>query len=76
MTDELTTLERRLAEREASTSIESYCLPAGDGWFDTAKHDEDCAEDVDEAVRYLEWRGLLERNEGEPHIVRIKDVDR
>lgn len=72
MTEELTTLERRLAEREARTSIESYCIPAGDGWYDTAKQDPDADEDLEEAVRYLELRDLLERQDDAPHIVRVK----
>jgi hypothetical protein len=30
---------------------------------------------IQEAVRYLEWRGLLVRDDAEPHWVRVLDED-
>lgn len=66
-------LERRLAEREAICSIESYCMPAANGRLDTAKHDQDAGANHKEAVHYLELRGLLERRKDAPHIVRVRE---
>lgn len=33
----------------------------------------DCVDELAESARYLKLRGLLERNEGSPHIVRVKE---
>lgn len=64
-------------EREARCAIESYCQRvtggAGGGWYDTVNHDPDTTEEVAEAVRYLELRGLLERQDHAPQTVRVKE---
>jgi hypothetical protein len=55
-------------------------VPRGAGqWYDTAAAVEglelpENTEWLRDAVRYLEWRGMLIRNPGAPHLVRVRDT--
>lgn len=75
MTDELTRLEREIAEESARSDIECEyvrVLDEGDRWYDTnLVSDEDWVPTLERAERYLELRGLLERHPERPELVRF-----
>lgn len=59
------------ADESTRTTIESYC-PSSEGWWDTsAAEPSEVGEIVDWSLSYLDRRGLIERKEGEPHLVRF-----
>lgn len=79
-------VEQDLAYSAARSDIECECigvdLPNGN-WWDTTQFQPESEGVFDpgalptmiaRAVAYLEWRGLLERMWGSPHIVHIKDA--
>lgn len=57
--DERLKLERELAEDAARTILESECVHMGDGWLDTSSYD---VTDPEGALRYLDLRGMVERD--------------
>lgn len=63
-----------LADTSCKSDIETGCVWLGQDvgrWYDTR---QDLAEDqeyIDRAIYYLDRRGLIERKEGEPHLVRF-----
>lgn len=68
-----------IADEAARALIESECLPALDGWFDVSRalngvggynFVDDCDE-INTAISYLDRRGLIERQEDAPHLVRF-----
>ena len=69
-------LEHRFAVEYAKQSVESFFVLESwvYGWYrkpnDLNKED---AQFLRDALRYLDLCGLLERREGEPDVVRIKD---
>ena len=77
--EEINLLERGMAYDHAASTIDSNCTPAladedSDefaDWFDL--RDANAQEAVDEAVRYLESRGLLEHHASDSNIVCIRD---
>lgn len=75
-TAEMLSLQAQLAYSAARSDIETLCCPEGewtDGWHDpTTPTDEDDRRDVATALRYLDLRGLLERNENGVW-VRVRD---
>lgn len=75
--DELRSIERHLAYNCARSDIESNCAALGSGaahaWFNTSNVLDDDHAFIAPALRYLELRGLLERDARDPALVRIKD---
>lgn len=81
MTDRTEELAYKLADNVARSDIETYCLwtsemPIG-RWFDTQKLDShvrdlDLRHAIDEALEYLDGRGMLERCPDRAEWVRIK----
>lgn len=73
-------LANAIADEAARSDLECHCvwtssMPA-DRWYDTSRMEDQESEKelrpvVDRAVMYLELRGLLVRQEGAPHIVRV-----
>lgn len=67
-----------IADQAAGDMIETECRCIGD-WFDTAfainglgnYNEVDECDPLVDAVSYLDRRGLIERKEGEPHLVRF-----
>lgn len=62
-----------IADEAARELIESESIDCGD-WWDT--HSEGFSEDdgaAQRAISYLDRRGLIERKEGEPHLVRFRE---
>ena len=72
---ELRQLERGLAYDNACSVIDGCCNPVFDlpEWFDVDDAAEFAGEAVDEAVMYLELRGLLERDPQRRNIVSIRN---
>ena len=67
-----------IADSCARSDIESFCGPIVNAkwqqeWWNVQEAGADEREMVDRAVRYLEARGLLERKDGEPHLVRVRE---
>lgn len=61
-----------IADHSARADVESGCAPVGQQMpprYDLTKIDADCKAFVELAVRYLEARGLVRREEGNPNIV-------
>lgn len=71
-----------LADSAARSDIECYCdwagLPFVGRWFDTSKRNPpeaaDIAAVVEQAVRYLDARGLLIRDDKRPEVVSFKAI--
>lgn len=67
-----------IADSCARADIESYCKATGEGadyreWsWDTSTADEDDSEAIAQALRYLDARGLIERDTNRPELVRFK----
>lgn len=77
---ELIALERKIAYSAARSDIETMCCVWRDEganpgwWYDTQVLDCQSSRPwVDDAVRYLELRGLLLRSPDAPHVVRPLD---
>lgn len=77
---DLEALERKIAYSAARSDIETMCCVWRDEganpgwWYDTQVLDcESSRPWVDDAVRYLELRGLLLRSPNAPHVVRPLD---
>lgn len=73
--DDISGMERALAYSAARSDIELYCRhkrrdEAGN-WFDTAEVDEDGAEHVNLAVKYLSAIKLLRRHPDNPEWVNV-----
>lgn len=75
--EEIRALERHIAYHGARADIETFCASRAVSakprlyWYDTATAEsEEANEFVTVAVRYLELRGLLERNPENPAQVR------
>ncbi len=67
-----------IADSCARSDIESFCIWNEEGgvrWFDTLAVNDACGPEANpmiaQAVRYLEARGMLTRDEKQPHLVRI-----
>ena len=59
------------ADDSTRTTVES-CCPRADDWWDTsAAYPGDTQQIVEWSLSYLDRRGLIERKEGEPHLVRF-----
>lgn len=77
--DNFAAMERALAYSAARSDIEIYCpreleggIGGGSGtWYDTAVDDEDEAEHVNLAVKYLSALKLLRRHPGSPEWVQV-----
>lgn len=79
-------LEQELAYSAARSDIECQCIAEETVplvWYDTSEiamayslGDSlgEVRELVARAITYLEWRGCIERREGQPHILRIKEA--
>lgn len=76
----LDAIAHQIAESSTRSDIECHCVevdvppegaPPARRWYDTTRLEvlEDEREFIDDAVRYLEARGLLLRREGATHIV-------
>lgn len=66
----------KIADSCARADVECNLTPTGPypgTWYDERTADDGCGDAIAESVRYLDARGLLERKEGEPHIIRPKD---
>ncbi|MFW6024066.1 MAG: hypothetical protein ACOC8P_00425 [Dichotomicrobium sp.] len=72
-TETLPELERRLA-MDRIDGIISCIHPVGDGWLDSTEFVVVSSLEIDDAIRYLDQRGLLERKPDAPHIVRVKEA--
>ena len=74
---ELRKLEQGFAYDHASVLIDSSCgeiSDAHDGsWIDPSEPDEMAAHDVQECVKYLDLRGLIERHPTDPRRILIRD---
>lgn len=73
MTTEMQEIERRLAQQTAEAIVFACCASTDDGWLDSSRPFILRDIRLPEAIRYLEWRGLLERREDAPHVVRVKE---
>lgn len=72
-------LERELAYESAKATVECYCLADDDGWYSEVPRDnpswsQDDAEDVGEALRYLELTGDLDPDPRDARRFRLKEV--
>lgn len=66
-----------LADKHARGLIARYCVCIKEGdvlWFDTWAVSAEDKELIQQAVRYLEARGLLARIDGQPHLVTLERV--
>jgi len=73
---ELRGLEQSLAFESATLIIEGSCraLPElGEGWFDGDDQDEYSGDDVSTACRYLDLRGLLQRDPKNSNHIAIRN---
>jgi hypothetical protein len=74
-------LERSLAYEFAVSVIDSHSLAAtiagkveiSDAHDVTPREGDDYSDLVAEAVRYLDWRGLIERSTDNPNVIWIRD---
>ena len=75
---ELRKLERSLAYENAVLIIEGACAGvtiegAAGVWFDGDDQDEYAGDDVEQACRYLDLRGLLQRDAANSNLISIRD---
>lgn len=66
-----------IADDCARADVETYLnavSPYPGPWYDLHSMQEEDREMVGRSVRYLEARGRLERKEGEPHLIRPREV--
>lgn len=66
-----------IADSTARADVECYCVPHAlkpTAWYDTKKVDAEDRQCVDEALLYLDLRGLIERAPNAPHIVSFHEV--
>lgn len=70
-------LAYRLADSTAKSDIECHTLEVdGDDlrrYYDTTTADVEDKTFIDEALEYLQLRGMLERHPRKPHLVRFKE---
>lgn len=67
-------LERDLATSAARSDVECHALRDADGWHLLDSVETDDVEWVAPALRYLEWRGLIQHDAANNNRIRIKDV--
>lgn len=87
MNDEVTALAIKIADSCARADLEcnlpwrttddegvaAEIVRDGPAWYDTTAPEAEGQEWLTDALRYLELRGLLIRNEANPALVRVKD---
>lgn len=73
---EMRKLERSLAYEFASQILTGNCRPVGpkgEDWWDTTNVNELASDDFEEAMRYLDFRGVLDRHPVESGWVSLRD---
>lgn len=65
-----------IADYSARSDIETFLrrTQARPAWYDIRTADQEEKDYVENAVRYLMARGLLERDQHQPHLVRVMDA--
>jgi hypothetical protein len=68
-------LQQELADSAAISDIESMCDGVGDmvdRWYDTESVHEECREELLKALKYLNYRNLIEKHPDNKYWVRVK----
>jgi NTP pyrophosphatase (non-canonical NTP hydrolase) len=70
--EEIDALGHGLAYSAACTAIESECVRCDEGWFDVSIENFG-DDDVLDSVKYLDARGLIDRNPDNPDWIQLRD---